>query len=166
MFFSNRAFNALSRSSRCFGDKSFLVFFVALIVVVFALLICYSALARGLLPACLCIVIHSQLPRRVERTRQYVLARRSKADMRVSHLSPAARNRQEDFWRFPYKCCLLLQGKHEISVARGLRGQRSKLPAADTKSRQSCMRVFFHSFKGQCDPAKISGSHAVAPIQV
>ncbi len=39
-------------------------------------------------------LVHAQFPRRSECTRQYILARRRQANMRVSHLSPAARNPQ------------------------------------------------------------------------
>jgi len=81
----------------------------------------------------------------------------------VSHLSPAARNGQENFWRFLYKCRLLLQCKHQISVACCLRRQRSKLPASDSKSRQSRVRVLFHASQAECDLAKIGCGHLVTP---
>src|SRR5437879_12560060 len=55
-------------------------------------------------------------PSRSECTRQYILARRRQANMRVSHLSPAARNRQENLGRLLHKRRLLLQRKHQISV--------------------------------------------------
>src|SRR5438874_13139863 len=58
---------------------------------------------------------------------------------------PAARNRQENLGRLLNKRRLLLQRKHQISVPPCLRGQRSKFPASYTKSRQSCVRVLFHS---------------------
>ena len=51
--------------------------------------------------ACFCVLINSQFPRRSECTRQYILARRRQANMRVSHLSPAARNRRENLGRPP-----------------------------------------------------------------
>src|SRR6476661_7665587 len=165
MFFSKRAFNALNSSSRCPDDKAFLLrlmfrAFVALMIAVSRVSYLLSCCALPRIFYGLSLRSYPlAVPRRVERTRQYVLARRRKADMCVSHLSPAARNRQKNFWRFLYKCCLLLQRKHQISVAGCLRGQRSKLPAADTKSRQSCMRVLFHSFQAQCDPAKIRCGH-------
>src|SRR6202049_4681210 len=99
MFFSKRAFNALSSSSRCSGDKSSLLLFmfralVALIVVAFRV--------------------------------SYLLLR-CQANMRVSHLSPAARNRQENLGCLLHKRCLLLQRKHQISVALCLRRERSKI---------------------------------------
>src|SRR5438552_4837461 len=115
MFFSKRAFNSLSSSSRCSADKSFF-----------------------------CVLINSQFPRRSECTRQYILARRRQANMRVSHLSPAAGNRQENLGRLLPKRRLLLQRKHQISVPPCLRGQRSKFPASYTKSRQSCVGVLLH----------------------
>src|SRR6266704_6061412 len=147
MFFSKRAFNAPSKSSRCSGDKSFLLLLmsralIALIVV--ASRVSYLLLRRapphGFFSACLCVLINSQLPRPSECTRQYILARRRQANMRVSHLSPAARNRQENLGRLLHKRRLLLQRKHQISVPPCLRGQRSNFPASYTKSRQSCVR--------------------------
>src|ERR1700730_3652643 len=169
MFFSKRAFNALSSSSRCPGDKSFLLLLMfralgALIVVASRVLICYSAALRhmGFFSACLCVLINSQSPRRSECTRQYILARR-RANMRVSHLSPAARNRQENLGRLLHKRRLLLQRQHQISVPPRLRGQRSKFPASYTKSRQSCVGVFFHPLQAQCNPAKVCCGHRVTP---
>src|SRR5439155_5210124 len=70
----------------------------------------------GFFSACLCVLINSQFPRRSECTRQYILARRRQANMRVPHLSPAARNRQENLGCLLHKRCLLLQRKHQISV--------------------------------------------------
>jgi hypothetical protein len=149
MFFSKRAFNALSSSSRCSGDKSFLLLlmfraFVVLIVVAsrVSYLLLRCAPPHGVVSACLCVFITSQFPRRSECSRRYILARRRQANMRVSHLSPAARNRQENLTRL-----LLLQRKHQISVPPCLRGQRSKFPASDTKSRQSCVGVLFHPLR-------------------
>src|SRR3984893_14438029 len=145
MFFSKRAFNAPSNSLRCSGDKSFLLLlmsnaFIALIVVAshVSYLLLRRAPPHGAFSACLCVHINSQFPHRSECTRQYILARRQ-ANMRVSHLSPAARNRQENLGRFLHKRPLLLQRKHQISVPPCLRGQRSKFPASYTKSRQSCV---------------------------
>src|SRR5438132_8671020 len=113
--------------------------------------------------ACLCVLINSQSPRRSECTRQYILARRGQANMRVSHLSPAARNRQENLGRLLHKRRLLLQRKHQISVPPCLRGQRSKFPASYTKSRQSCVGVLFHALQAQRNPAKICCGHRVTP---
>src|SRR3989454_1519526 len=151
MFFSKRAFNALSSSSRCSGDKSFLLLFmfralVALMVVTsrVSYLLLRSAPPHGFFSACLCVLINSQFPHRSECTRQYILARRRQANMRMSHLSPAARNRQENLGRLLHKRRLLLQRKHQISVPPCLRGQRSKFPASHPKSRQSFVRVLFH----------------------
>ena len=151
MFCSKRAFNALSSSSRCSGDKSFLLLLmfralVALIVVasrVFYLLL-RCAPPHGFFSACLCVLINSQSPRRSDCTRQYILARRRQPNMRVSHFSPAARNRQENLGRLLHKRRLLLQRKHQISVPPCLPGQRSKFLASYTKSRQSCVGVLFH----------------------
>src|SRR5207302_1599173 len=99
MFFSKRAFNAPSSSLRCSDDKSFLLLFmfralVALIGVasrVSYLLLRCAPPHGGFFSACLCVLINSQFPRRSECTRQYILARRRQANMRVSHLSPAGR---------------------------------------------------------------------------
>src|SRR5438270_3384244 len=117
----------------------------------------------GFFSACLCVLINSQSPRCSECTRQYILARRGQANMRVSHLSPAARNRQENLGRLLHKRRLLLQRKHQISVPPCLRGQRSKFPASYTKSRQSCVGVLFHPLQAQCNPAKVCCGHRVTP---
>src|SRR5207244_2357618 len=123
MFFSKRALNSLSSSARCSGDKSFLLLLmfralVALIVVAsrVSYLLFRCAPPHGVWSACLCVLINSQFPCRSESTRQYILARRRQANMRVSHLSPAARNRQENLGRLLPKRRLLLQRKHQISV--------------------------------------------------
>src|SRR6266576_2790042 len=122
MFFSKRAFNAPSSSLRCSGDKFFLLLlmfraFVALIIVAsrVSYLLLRCAPPHGFFSACLCVLINSQSPRRSECTRQYILARRQ-ANVRESHLSPAARNRQETLGRLLHKRRLLLQRKHQISV--------------------------------------------------
>src|SRR5713226_8557387 len=171
MFCSKRAFNALSSSSRCSGDKSFLLLLmfralVALIVVAsrVSYLLLRCAPPHGFFSACLCVLINSQFPRRSECTRQYILARRQ-AHMRVSHLSPAARNRQENLGCLLHKRCLLLQRKHQISVALCLRRERSKFPTSYTKSRQSRVRVLFHAFQAQGNPAKICCGHVAIPIR-
>src|SRR5207253_627530 len=169
MFFSKRALNALS-TARCSGDKSFLLLLmscalVALIVVASRVsnLLLRCAPPHGVFSACLCVLINSQFPRRSECTGQYILARRRQANMRVSHLSPAARNRQENLGRLLHKRRLLLQRKHQISVPPCLRGQRSKFPASYTKSRQSCVGVLFHALQAQRNPAKICCGHRVIP---
>src|SRR5260370_19653576 len=111
--------------------------------------------------ACLCVLINSQFPRRSECTRQYILARRRQANMRVSHLSPSARNRQENLGCLLHKRCLLLEPKHQISVAPCFRRERSKFPTSHTKSRQSRVRVLFHAFQAQSNPAKVCCGHRV-----
>src|SRR5882724_4911568 len=121
MFFSKRAFNTLSSSSRCSGDKSFLLLFRALVaLIVVASYVSYLVLRllryKGFLSACFCVLFNSQLTRRSECTGQNILARRRQANMRLSHLSPAARNRQENLGRLLHKRRLLLQRKHQISV--------------------------------------------------
>src|SRR5258707_15727523 len=87
IFFSKRAFNAPSKSSRCSGDKSFLWLlmfnaFIALIVVAsrasYLLLRC--APPHGFFSACLCVLINSQFPRCSECAHQYILARRRQAN--------------------------------------------------------------------------------------
>src|SRR5216684_7322589 len=118
----------------------------------------------GFFSACLCVLINSQSPLRSECTRQYILARRRQANMRVSHLSPAARNRQENLGGLLHKRCLLLQRKHQVSVALCLRSERSKFPTSYTKSRESRMRVLFHAFQAQGNPAKICCGHVAIPI--
>src|SRR6516165_9377070 len=170
MFFSKRAFNALSSSLRCSGDKSFLLLlifraFVALIVVAsrFSYLLLRCAPPHGFFSACLCVLINSQFPRRSKSTRQYILARRGQANMRVSHLSPAARNRQENLGRLLDRRRLLLQRVQQISVPPCLRGQRSKFPASYTKSRQSCVGVLFHPLQAQRNPAKVCCGHRGTP---
>src|SRR5438445_4833911 len=152
MFFSKWAFNAPSSSSRCSGDKSFLLLLmfralVALIVVAsrVSYLLLRCAPPHGGFSACLCVLINSQFPRRSECTRQYILARRRQANVRVSYLSPATRNRQENLGRLLHKRRLLLQRKHQISVASCLRGQRSKLLSYYTKRRQSCAGLLCNS---------------------
>jgi hypothetical protein len=114
--------------------------------------------------ACLCVLIDSQFPSRSECTRQYIPARRRQANMRVSHLSPAARNRQENLGCFLHKRRLLLQRKHQISVPSCLRGQRSKFPAPYTKSRQSCVGVLLHPLQAECNPAKVCCGHQGTPV--
>src|ERR1700736_970589 len=170
MFFSKRVFNALSSSSRCSGDRSFLLLLmfralVALIVVAsrvsYLLLRCPPP--HRFFSACLCVLINSQFPCRSECTRQYILARHRQANMRVSHLSPAARNWQENLGRLLHKRRLLLQRKHQISAPPCVRGQRSKFPASYTKSRQSRVGVLFHSLQAQCNPAKICCGHRLTP---
>src|SRR6266852_435995 len=123
MFFSKRAFNALSSSSRCSGDKSplLLLMFRALVARIAAAscvsyLLLRCAPSHGCFSARLCVLINSQFPRCSECAHQYILARRRRANMRVSHLSPAARNRQENLGRLLHKRRLLLQRKHQISV--------------------------------------------------
>src|SRR5882724_7398751 len=170
MFFSKRAFNALSSSSRCSGDKSslLLLMFRALVALIAAAsrvsyLLLPCAPPHGFFSACLCVLINSQFPRCLEYAHQYILARRRQANMRVSHLSPAARNRQENLGRLLHKRRLLLQRKHQISVPPYLRGQRSKFPASYTKSRRPCVGVLFHPLQAQRNPAKVCCGHRVTP---
>src|SRR5215469_8577185 len=81
----------------------------------------------GILSTCLCVLVSSQFPRRSDCTCKDILARGRQTNMRVSHLSPAAGNRQENLGRLLHKRRLLLERKHQISVPPCLRGQRSKL---------------------------------------
>ena len=76
-----------------------------------------ASLFVGVLAACLCVLVNSEFPRRSECTRECILARGRQANMRVSHLSPAARNGQENLRRLLHKGRLLLQGEHQISIA-------------------------------------------------
>src|ERR1035441_10531244 len=109
----------------------------------------------GALSACSCVLINSQFPRRSECSRQYTLARGRQANMRVSHLSPAARNGQENLRRLLHKRRLLLQREHQISVALCLGGERSEFPASYTKSWQSCVGILFHPLEAQCNRANL-----------
>src|SRR4030088_1119553 len=129
----------------------------------FLIFYCAASARRDFFSPCLSVLIHSQFPCRSECTRQYILARRRQANMRVSHLSPAARNRQENLGCLLHKRGLLLQRKHQISVPSRLRGQRSKFPASYTKSWQSCVGVLFHPLQAQCNLAKVCCGHRVTP---
>src|SRR5690348_9503792 len=78
----------VSSSSRCSGDKSFLLLLmfralVTLIAVAPAFLVCHSAGLRHMGFFRL-VLINSQFPRRSECSRQYILARCRQANMRVS----------------------------------------------------------------------------------
>ena len=166
MFFSKWAFNAPRKSSRCSGDKSFLLLIMfarfrrshSLRFPRFLSVTPLRSATSGFFSACLCVLINSQVPRRSECTRQYVLACRQ-ANMGVSHFSPSARDWQENLGRLLHKRCLLLQRKHQISVALCLRRERSKFPASYTRSRQSRVRILFHAFQAQRNPAKICCGH-------
>ena len=152
MFFSKRAFNALSSFSCCSGDKSFLLvlMFRALVA-----LIVVASRASSLLLRC-------APPHRFLFGLFLFLSIRSFHAVRstpVSTSSLAAARRICVCPIFPqppgiggkisgallHKRRLLLQRKHQISVSPCLRGQRSKFPASYTKSRQSCVGVLFHS---------------------
>ena len=113
----------------------------------------------GVPAACLCVFVTSEFPCRSKRTGEYILACDNQANVGVSHLSPAARNGQENLGRFLYERGLLLQGEHQISVALRLGGERSEFPASYTKRGQSCVGVFFHSLQAQCNLAKICCGH-------
>src|SRR2546430_961563 len=129
----------------------------------FSYLLLRWAPPQGGFSAFLCVLINSQFPRRSECTRQYILARRRQANVRVSYLSPATRNRQENLGRLLHKRRLLLQRKHQISVASCLRGQRSKFPASYTKSRQSFLGALLHPLQAQSKPSKVCRGHRVTP---
>jgi hypothetical protein len=122
MFFSKRAFNALSSSSRCAGDKSFLLLLmfralVALIVVAPAFLSVIPLRSTtwfffGLslrsyqfavsTPFGVPPLIHPRSP--------------PPGEYACVPSFPAARNRQENLGRLLHKGRLLLQRKHQISV--------------------------------------------------
>ena len=85
--------------------------------------------------------------------------------MRVTDLSSAASNRQENLGRPLHKSRLLLQRRHQISVALCLRRERNKFPTSYTKSRQSRVSVFFHAFQARGNPAKICCGHVAIPIR-
>src|SRR6266480_1390980 len=169
MFFSKRALNALSSSARCSGDKSFLLLLmscalVALIVVAsrVSYLLLRCAPPHGILSACLCVLINSQFPRRSDCTRQYILARRRQANMRVSHLSPAARNRQENLGRLLHKRRLLLQRKHQISVPPACEASEANFLPPTRKAGNPAWE-YSSTLQAQCNPAKICFGHRVTP---
>src|SRR5215469_6926304 len=106
---SKRAFKALRSSSRCSGDKSFLLLLmfralVALIVVasrVSYLLLRCDPPHGGSFGLSLCSYQFAvSTPSGVRP--HYVLARRRQTNMRGSHFSPAARNRQENLGHTEY----------------------------------------------------------------
>jgi len=78
----------------------------------------------------------------------------------MSHLSPSARNGKEDFRRILDECRLLFQCEHQVSIALGLRGKRSKLSAADTECRCSGVSVLFHAVEAESNAAKIFWCHS------
>src|SRR5438445_13402843 len=166
MFFSKRAFNALSSSSRCSGDKPFLLLLmfralVALIVV--ASLVSYLLLRCApphgffwLVFAFLSIRSFHAVPSAPVSTSSLAAARRicvcpifpqpPGIGRKISGASSTnAACCSSVSIRFPYPPCL--------------RGQRSKFPASYTKSRQSCVRVLFHPLQAQCNPAKACCGH-------
>src|SRR6185369_13265700 len=114
-------------------------------------------------PPSLRVILHPQLPRRPQCAGEHILARSSQPDMRVSHAPEPARNRQEDIRRLFHECCLLLRCKRQITVPRGLRGQRSKSRAAHPESRQSRVLNFLHTFQAQRNPSKIGWCHSTTP---
>jgi hypothetical protein len=61
----------------------------------------------------------------------------------MAHSPEAAGNRQKDCGRFFDEGGLLLGGQVQVSVAFGLRSQRRKSSAADSKCGQSGMGVLF-----------------------
>src|SRR5438876_10364820 len=122
MFFSKRAFNALSSCSRCSGDKSLLLLMfralVALIVVAsrVSYLLLPALRHMGVLSACLCILINSQFPRRSECT----LSTSSLAAARRICVCPIFPQPpgigRKISGALPHTRRLLLQRKHQISV--------------------------------------------------
>src|SRR5207253_1483079 len=168
MFFSKRAFNALSSSSRRSGDKSFLLLLmfralIALIVVAsrvsYLLLRCAPphggffglSLRSYQFAVSTPFGVHPSVHPRSPPPGEYACVpsfpsrRESAGKSRATppQTPPAAPAQASDF-RTP---CL--------------RGQRSKFPASYTKSRQSCVGVLFHPLQAQCNPAKVCCGHRV-----
>ena len=75
-------------------------------------------------PLALCILLDSRFSCSPQCTGEYVLARGSQADMRMSHLSPPARNGQKNMRRLFYERRLLLKCKLQVSEALCLRSLR------------------------------------------
>src|SRR6266550_8867628 len=169
MFFSKRAFNSLSSSSRCSADKSLLLLMFRALV---ALIVVASRVSYLLLR---CAPPHGVFFGLSLRSYQFAVSTPFGVHSSVHPRSPppgeyvcvpsfpAARNRQENLGRLLHKRRLLLQRKHQISVPPCLRGQQSKFPAPYTKSRQSCVGVLFHPLEAQCNPAKVCCGHRVTP---
>src|SRR6266480_5024279 len=157
MFFSKRAFHALSSCSHCSGDKPFLLLLMFLAVV--ALIVVASCVSYLLLR---CAPPHGSSFGLSLRSYQFAVSTpfgvhpsvhpRSPPPGEYACVpsSPAARNRQENLGCLLHKRCLLLQRKHQISVALCLRRERSKFPISYTKSRQSGMRVLLHASRQSC----------------
>ena len=168
MFFSKRAFNALSSSSRCSADKSFLLLLMFRALVV--LIVVASRVSYLLLR---CAPPHGGFFGLSLRSYQFAVSTPFGVHPSVHPRSPppgeyacvpsftSVRNRQENLGRLLHKRRLLLRRKHQISVPPCLRGQRSKFPASYTKSRQSCVGVLFHPLQAQCNPAKVCCGHWV-----
>src|SRR5207245_4929925 len=148
MFFSKRAFNALSTSSRCSADNSFLLLLMFRALV--ALIVVASRVSYLLLR---CAPPHGGFFGMSLRSYQFAVSPPFGVHPSVHPRSPppgeyacvpsfpSVRNRQENLGRLLHKRRLLLRRKHQISVPPCLRGQRSKLPASYTKSWQSCVGV-------------------------
>src|SRR5690349_3877950 len=83
--------------------------------------------------------------------------------MCMPHFSPAARDWQKNLGRFLHKGGLLFERKHQISVALSLRREGSEFPASYTKSGQTGVRILFHAFQAQGNPAKICWGHLAIP---
>src|SRR5256885_2034623 len=130
MFFSKRDFKALSSSARCSGDKSFLLLLmfralVALMVVAsrvsYLLLRCapphgfFSALRSYQFAVSTPFGMHQLVHPRSPPPGEYACV----------PSFPAGWNRQENLECLLHKRCLLLQRKHQISVALCLRRERS-----------------------------------------
>ena len=101
----------------------------------------------GILSA-LCVLINSQFPRRLECTRQYILARHQ-ANMRMSHLSQPHRNRQEFERRHPdFPTPLVARRARQISWLL-------------QKNRRSSVGVLFHRLQAQCNSPRVYCGHRV-----
>src|ERR1700704_1837814 len=170
MFFSKRAFNALSSSARCSGDKSFLLLLMFRVLV--ALIVVASRVSYLLLR---CAPPHGIFFGLSLRSYQFAVSTPFGLHPSVHPrspppgeyvcvpCSPSRQDRQENLGRLLHKRRLLLQRKHQISAPLLARGQRSKFPASYTKSRQSCVGVLFHPLQAQRNPAKVCCGHRVTP---
>src|SRR5437870_3051768 len=160
MFFSKRAFNALSSSSRCSGDKSFLslLMFPALV----ALIVVASRVSYLLLR---CAPPHGLFFGLSLRSYQFAVSTPFAVHPSVHPRSqppgeyacvPSFPSRQESAGKSrapPPQTPPAAPAQASDFRTPCLRGQRSKFPASYTNSWQSSAGVLFHLLPHQCSPA-------------
>src|SRR5207302_10620442 len=168
IFFSKRAFHALSSCSHCSDDKPFLLLLMFLAVV--ALIVVASCVSYLLLR---CAPPHGSSFGLSLRSYQFAVSTPFGVHPSVHPRSPPPGE---------YACVPSFPSRREsagksrapppqtppAAPAQAsdfrtpcLRGQRSKFPASYTKSRQSCVGVLFHPLHAQCNPAKVCCGHRV-----